>query len=171
MIENLTIRPIRVEDAAAINAMRRMDGVRENTLGLFSERVDRSEQYIRGLTENDFQLVAEIEENGEKKVIGTVGLNVYRNPRMRHSASMGILVHADYQGRGIGKALMSKILDLADNWLMLVRVEITVFTDNERAIELYKSFGFVTEGVKKYAAIRNGEYADEYIMARYRIRE
>jgi len=29
MIENLTIRPIRVEDAAAINAMRRMDGVRE----------------------------------------------------------------------------------------------------------------------------------------------
>lgn len=167
MIENLTIRPIRIEDAEAINAMRRMDGVRENTLGLFSERVERSEQFIKGLTNNDHMLVAEIEENGQKKVVGNVGLNIYPNFRMRHSANLGILVHADYQGKGIGTALLGKILDLADNWLMLVRVELTVFTDNERAINLYKSMGFEIEGVKKYAAIRNGQFADEYLMARY----
>ncbi len=37
---------------------------------------------------------------------------------------------------------MSEILDLADNWLMLVRIELGVFTDNEKAIKLYEKFGF-----------------------------
>jgi putative acetyltransferase len=49
---------------------------------------------------------------------------------------------------------------------MLIRVELTVFADNERAIALYKKLGFVEEGLKKKAAIRNGQYEDEYLMAR-----
>lgn len=110
-----------------------------------------------------------MEENGQKKVIGAISLNISPIPRTRHSGSIGIMVHKDYQGEGIGKALFSKIIDLADNWLKLMRLELTVFVDNERAINLYKSFGFEIEGRKKYAVIRNGEYADEYIMARYNI--
>lgn len=79
-----------------------------------------------------------------------------------------MMVHKAYQGTGIGKKLMSEILDLADNWLMVVRIELGVFTDNEKAIKLYEKFGFKIEGTKKYAAIKNGRYADEYIMARYK---
>jgi L-phenylalanine/L-methionine N-acetyltransferase len=164
---NLTIRAVKIEDASAINEMRRMDGVRENTLGLFSERVSKSEEFIKGLSENEHLLVAEIDENGIKKVVGLVGLHIGRNPRARHSASLGIIVHADYQGKGIGTALLKKILDLADNWLMLIRVELNAFVENEGAVKLYKALGFVIEGVKKYAAIREGKYADEYMMARY----
>lgn len=71
---------------------------------------------------------------------------------------------------GIGKKLLEEILDIADNWLMLVRVELGVYTDNEKAIGLYKSLGFEKEGIKKYSAIRNGKYVDEYMMARYNIK-
>lgn len=163
------IRPVRIEDASAINEMRRMDGVRENTLGIFSERITRSEDFIRGLTENEHLLVAEVKEAEVRKVVGMVGLHVGRNPRLRHSASVGIMVHADYQGKGIGTALLKKVIDLADNWLMLVRVELTAFVENEGAVKLYQSLGFQIEGTKKYAAIRNGKYADEYLMARYKI--
>jgi len=53
---------------------------------------------------------------------------------------------------------------------MLVRVELTVFTDNERAIHLYEKFGFVKEGVKRLAAIRNGKYEDVLMMARINLR-
>jgi putative acetyltransferase len=166
---NFSIRSVRLEDAPAINEMRRMDGVRENTLGLFSERISRSEEFIKGLSEYEHLLVAEVVENGTRKVIGLAGLHVNRNPRLRHSASLGIMVHADYQGKGIGTALLKKLLDLADNWLMLVRVELTAFVENEGAVKLYKSLGFEIEGVKKYAAIRDGKYADEYMMARYHI--
>lgn len=163
------IRPVKLEDAASINEMRRMDGVRENTLGIFSERVTRSEDFIKGLSEYEHLLVAEVNEIEVKKVIGLVGLHVNRNPRLRHSANVGIMVHVDYQGKGIGTALLKKIIDLADNWLMLVRLELTAFIENEGAVKLYKSLGFEIEGTKKFAAIRNGKYADEYLMARYNL--
>ena len=169
-MKDFIIRPVRLEDAVYINQLRRMDGVRENILGIISERATRSEDFIRGLSENDHVLVAEVEEEGEKKVVGMVGMNVSRSPRLRHSASIGIMVHADYQGKGIGTALLRKVTDLADNWLMLVRLELTVFVENERAMKLYKSLGFEIEGTKKYAAIRNGKYADEYLMARYNVK-
>ena len=44
---------------------------------------------------------------------------------------------------------MESLLDIADKGLMLKRVELTVFTDNERAVHLYESLGFVIEGTKK----------------------
>ena len=50
---------------------------------------------------------------------------------------------------------------------MLKRVELNVFVENQRAVELYQRMGFVIEGTKKYAAVRNGIHADEYFMARY----
>ena len=49
---------------------------------------------------------------------------------------------------------------------MLVRVELTVYADNERAIHLYEKYGFVKEGVKRKAAISCGQYKDEILMAR-----
>lgn len=164
-----TIRAIKVEDAADINEMRRMDGVRENTLGIISERQSRSEEFIKSLSDNDHLLVAEVIEQGKTKIVGVVGLNVSGNQRLRHSGSIGLMVHRDYQGQGIGTTMMKKILDLADNWLMLVRVELTAFIDNERAVKLYQAVGFQIEGIKKYGAIRDGKYADEYLMARYNI--
>ena len=75
-------------------------------------------------------------------VIGVVGLKVKPQLRMRHTADVGIFVHTDWQGKGVGTALMQAVLDLADNWLMLVRVELEVFTDNVKAIHLYEKLGF-----------------------------
>jgi putative acetyltransferase len=64
---------------------------------------------------------------------------------------------------------MENILDLADNWLMLVRIELDVTEDNERAIRLYRSFGFEVKEKKKCSIIKNGKYADLLLMARYTI--
>lgn len=50
---------------------------------------------------------------------------------------------------------------------MFVRLEPTVFVENDRAVKLYQSLGFQIEEIEKYAAIRNGKYADEYLMARH----
>ena len=48
-------------------------------------------------------------------------------------------MHTDWQGRGVGTALMEPLLDLAANWLMLLREELEVYADNERAIALYEN--------------------------------
>ncbi len=166
---NISIRPINLDDAQSINEIRIMDGVRENLLALTSERISKMQAQINELTDNQHMFVAELEENGIKKVVGNIGLIVNNSARIRHSGSIGIAVNKDYQGKGIGKALLNEVIDLADNWLMLVRLELGVFTDNESAINLYKSLGFVIEGTKKYAIIKHGKYADEYIMARYNL--
>lgn len=165
----MIIRPVKTEDSKFINEIRRMDGVRENITGIISERTSRSEVYIASLSENDHFLVAEVEEDGIKKVVGNICLTVMKNPRKKHCGSVGIMVDKDYQSKGIGRALFNEILDLADNWLMLVRIELDVISDNEKAIALYKSLGFEIEGKKKYGIIKYGKYVDEYIMARYHL--
>lgn len=80
-----------------------------------------------------------------------------------------MMVRTEYQGQGSGKKLLENILDLADNWLMLVRIELEVTSDNERASHLYSSFGFELEERKKFSIIKDGKYADLLMMARYRI--
>ena len=75
-------------------------------------------------------------------------------------------VHPDHWGQGVGSALMAAIVDLADNWLALKRVELEVYTDNAAAIHLYEKFGFVLEGTKRKFAFREGEYVDAHVMAR-----
>ena len=166
---NFIIRPVKIEDAVFINKIRRQDGVRENIMGIISERVTRTEGFINGLTDNDHMLVAEVEEDGVKIVVGVASLSVNKSNRVRHSGSIGIMVQREYHGMGIGRALMNNLIDIADNWLMLIRIELGVFTDNEKAINLYKSLGFEIEGTRKYAIIRNGKYDDDYLMARYNI--
>ena len=81
-----------------------------------------------------------------------------------------LFVRWDCQGQGIGTALLEAVLDLADNWLMLRRVELEVYADNGGAIRLYQRLGFETEGCKREAAVKAGAYVDTLVMARLRNR-
>jgi L-phenylalanine/L-methionine N-acetyltransferase len=167
---SLIIRPVEPKDARDINVLRRIPEVAENLLALPSESISQNEEFIAKLTHDDHLFCAEIDQKEKRRVIGLAGLHVHKLPRQRHSAVIGIMVHKDFHGKGIGRALMDKLVDLADNWLLLKRLELTVFPDNERAIDLYKKFGFVVEGTMKYASIRRGTYADFLLMARYNTR-
>ena len=160
-----TIRPTEPGDAAGTAALRRMPGVFETTLGLPSYRSADSVPFLSNLGPNDHHFVAVLEDG---TVIGAASLQVYGNPRMRHVDEAALMVHTDYQNAGVGTTLLKTLLDLADNWLMLVRVELTVFADNERAIHLYEKLGFEKEGLKRMTTVRDGKYADEYMMARLR---
>lgn len=160
---NIIIRPPCEEDAASINAIRRQRGVMENILSLRSERISQTNSFLSGIGPETHLLVAEI----DTRVVGTAVLSIDTRPRKRHVGKFGIMVSNEFQGVGVGSRLMDEILDLADNWLMLPRMELEVYADNEGAIRLYESFGFVKEGVKKFASIKEGRYEDEVIMARY----
>jgi putative acetyltransferase len=108
-------------------------------------------------------LVAEI----NRAVVGCAGFHVGRN-RKSHSGSLGMAVHADYHGQGIGTALMAAIVDLADNWYNLRRLELEVYADNAAGIALYEKFGFEVEGTYRKYAFRDGNYVDALAMARLR---
>jgi putative acetyltransferase len=61
---------------------------------------------------------------------------------------------------------MQGACDYADGWAHLLRLELTVFVDNQAAIALYRRFGFVEEGRHRAYALRNGRYEDVFSMAR-----
>jgi putative acetyltransferase len=169
---DLTIRPVSASDAKEINDLRRMEGIMENILGLPSETIQFNLDYLTKEDGLRHQFVAVIKKDRNTDlVVGTVGLHVHPMARKRHSASLGIMVHTEYQGMGIGTKLLETVIDLADNWLMLKRLELEVFADNEKAINLYQKMGFIIEGVHKKSAIRNGRYADEMVMSRIREEE
>jgi putative acetyltransferase len=157
------IRPARPDDAAAIHEIRQQPEVRRFTSALPSERVTNSQKYLADLGGNAHLLVAEI----DGRVVGMAGLHV-REGRQRHSARVGLMVHDAFAGRGIGRALLEALLDVADNWLGLIRVDLDVYGDNERALRLYETLGFVEEGRLHKAYIREGKLHDGVLMARLR---
>ena len=117
-----------------------------------------------GAGKSDLSLVAE--RDGE--VIGSAGLfSAAPTLRRRHAMGLGISVAPAAQGQGVGAALMTALCDYADNWLALLRIELTVYTDNEVAQRLYRRFGFELEGTFRAYALRDGVYVDAHSMARF----
>ncbi|HEX8990256.1 MAG TPA: GNAT family N-acetyltransferase [Anaerolineales bacterium] len=105
----------------------------------------------------------------DNEVVGQLALHTFpTHPRRRHVADIGMAVRDDWQGKGIGSALMQAAVEFAERWLNLSRLELTVYTDNEPAVKLYKKFGFVIEGTLVQYAYRDGRYVDAYSMARRR---
>ncbi len=60
---------------------------------------------------------------------------------MQHSAMLGMLVRAEYQGMGVGGILMDSMKRLAQR-MHLARVWLTVYEGNEAAQRLYRKVGF-----------------------------
>ncbi len=102
------------------------------------------------------------------QVIGNIGLEQVSRIRRSHCAHIGMGVAVAWQGQGVGSRLLAAALDLADNWMNVQRVELTVYADNEAAIALYRKFGFDTEGVFREYAVRDGVLVDALSMARLR---
>lgn len=89
--------------------------------------------------------------------------------RMNHidyinrSASVGGDIAKDFRGSGLGSIMYTIILKLGFEYLNLNRLWLHVLENNNVAINLYKKFGFIKEGVQRKAVFRNGRYLD-YIM-------
>ncbi|WP_419748823.1 N-acetyltransferase family protein [Clostridium perfringens] len=158
---SLRIRDIKIEDYKEISKIRKMPGVMENILSNKDEEEELIKEKIINRGKNQYWYVAE--ENG--KVIGLGILMNHGNLRRKHVGVITLIVNSDYQNKGVGSLLMDKLINLSKS-LNIIRLELCVFRDNYKAINLYKKFGFKEEGIKVKSALKNGEYIDEIMMAR-----
>ena len=163
----IEIRRAEPSDAKAIKEIYECPNAYSSTLQLPLPSVDMWEKRFANVPEDVYSYVAMLD--GE--IVGNIGFKVFTNPRRRHVATFGMGVKDIAQGRGVGSALLETVVDLADSWLNLTRIELTVFVDNDRAIRLYKKYDFEIEGESKAYAFRNGGYVDAYHMARIVDRE
>ncbi len=161
------IRAAEPQDAAALSALIGSEGVVEGTSQLpmmpVASRLDRFEK----IDQAGLMLVACATLNSQEQIIGMIGLHaVQPGLRRAHVRGLGISVAKDWQGQGVGQVLMQAALRWADQWAGILRIELTVLTDNARAIALYERHGFVREGVMRGHILRDGVYADTQMMAR-----
>lgn len=160
------IRRLQIADASAVARIFEGPRVLRGTLQVPFPSAD---QWQRRLTADLESGVISLVATVQGEIVGLVGLHTHPGiPRRQHSAELGLSVQDDWQGRGIGTALLRAALDLADHWLQLRRISLNVFTDNEPAIRLYRRHGFETEGTQRNFAFREGAYVDALLMARLR---
>lgn len=159
----LSLRAATVEDAAGLCELHNDPGYRLDTLRAPYQTIERTRQWLASLTANDLSLVAEL----DGQIVGNGGLH-RQVGRRQHVGILGLGVRDACRRRGIGTALLAALVDTADNWLDLRRLELTVFADNAPAIALYERFGFAREGLHRAYAYRDGAYADTHAMARLR---
>jgi L-phenylalanine/L-methionine N-acetyltransferase len=167
--ERIHIRAAEPGDATAMSALVGSVGVFEGTLQMpyvaVASRVDRYSK----IDTNNVQLVAVARDadSGSEQIVAHGGLfAIHGSLRRMHARGLGITVALGWQGQGIGDQLMTALIDWADNWAGVLRIELTVFADNAKAIALYQRHGFVQEGFMHAYALRNGVYADTLAMAR-----
>jgi len=158
---DILIRPVEPEDWPDVAAIYDQPGAIAGTLQMPFRSKAFQKQRLEATATDRFHLGAEI----DGKLIGTAMLMRFEL-RRAHVGSFGMGVHDAYQGRGAGGALLGALLNIADRWLGLTRIELTVYADNARAIGLYERFGFEREGLHRQYALRDGVLIDALAMAR-----
>ncbi|MGV1949533.1 GNAT family N-acetyltransferase [Agrobacterium vitis] len=123
--------------------------------------LDRLQDFVAGLKQsNDPQFVA----LDGARVVGWCDIRRHDREIHAHRGVLGMGIIDGYRGAGLGKRLIETTL--AASWAIgLHRVELDVHADNDRAIRLYESVGFVREGVARDAVRIDGRFVDVIHMA------
>lgn len=116
---------------------------------------------IQNANENGFLKVAEIDNT----LVGYISAQRENLKRTKHCAYIVVGILKNYHNQKIGSTLFELLLDWAKT-NHIKRLELTVLCENESAIHVYKKYGFEIEGTRYNSTLLDGEYKDEYYMAK-----
>ncbi len=166
MNENIIFRNIEKTDTEALwNMMNELDYETKFMLYEPGERIKNLSR-LQGTVDNavDGNDLCFIAMN-ENEIVGYIVAQVGALKRIRHSAYIVVGIREKYRHRGIGTKFFKKLNKWAEENNIL-RLELTVICNNEIALNLYKKNGFQIEGIKRKSMYVDGEYVDEYYMAK-----
>ena len=159
---NLVIRAAGAQDSEGLAALVNLPGFRDGTMQLPYRTAEEARTKQANAPHGSVGLIiAEL----EGAIVGSASLTPFSG-RRAHAGGIGIGVHDDWCGHGIGQGLLATLIDVVDKWLGLRRLELTVYADNIAAIGLYQKFGFEIEGMHRAFDLRAGILMDAYAMAR-----
>ena len=136
---------------------------------LINERVglDEEKAWLRGVLADIRKrkgVMLLVDVDGE--IMGNCDIN--RLPwKSSHVANLGIALSREIRGKGVGEALMTKTIELARKRMRgLEMLHIKAFAYNEKALALYRRFGFVEVGRVPRANKEGKEYHDDVLMVK-----
>ncbi|WP_181349278.1 GNAT family N-acetyltransferase [Thalassobacillus sp. CUG 92003] len=101
-------------------------------------------------------------EDGQ--LIGMITLVKQAHPKFQHKGSIvGMYVNAEHRRKGIGQAMFQNVMEQA-NELEIIKLQLSVVTENAPALRLYQSVGFQIYGTEHQAIKLGKQFLDEHHM-------
>ena len=166
-MNDFIIENARPEDAAAILEYLKVVGGETDNLNMGAEglptTVEAEEAFLRSMIDSPDGVMYTAKEDGE--IIGIAHVSRLKR-RMSHRASIGVSVRRCAWHRGVGTALMEKLIAFTRNNSM-EQLELEVRSDNERAIRLYEKFGFTKVGtIPAFLKVNGENFSSDYMVLR-----
>ncbi|WP_392757444.1 GNAT family N-acetyltransferase [Streptomyces sp. LN590] len=114
-------------------------------------------------SEQDDRLDLAVTDRATGEVVGEVVLYDW-NPTSR-SCAFRTLIGPAGRGRGLGTEATRLIVGYGFEQVGLHRIQLDVYPHNHRARRVYEKVGFVEEGVRRHAQLRDGVWLDELVMS------
>jgi ribosomal-protein-alanine N-acetyltransferase len=135
-------------------------------LGGFSNGYSRKdiENWINYHNNKQDEVIFLIETLKNEKVIGHVGLyNI--DFRVRKAEFAILIAGEDNQGKGYGSLCTKFMIDYAFDELNIRKINLSLLSENKRAVSMYNKIGFLQEGILRNDQYKNGKYHDVILMA------
>lgn len=164
----MLIREISLEDAESlIGLIKQVESESHFMLMESGERDTTSEQQRNQLVRIEQQsnstiFVAEQEDGELVGYLIAIGGSVRKT---KHSAYLVIGILEVCRGRGLGTRLFQQLEEWAKN-RNISRLELSVVTENEAGVALYKKSGFKIEGIKRNSLMVDNKFYNEYFMSK-----
>ena len=130
-----------------------------------NKTVESEEQWIKGHLESDDCNILVFKDD---ELIGNCGIAFMNNLKARHRGVIGITIEEKYWNKGVGTILFEEMIEVARKRPLTTQIELGVISINERALHLYKKFGFKETGIIPRAVkIKDGTYLDEIMMTKF----
>lgn len=147
--DNISVRPAEDGDRRSLALL--FAAVAEERDGIAAEPPIDVEALAAGW-KIDGTLVAMAEDG----IVGEINIH----PNWMGFGEIGMMVAADWRGRGVGTALVAAAIEWARARGMH-KLALSVFPHNHVAITLYRNFGFVQEGLlRRHVRRANGQLWD-----------
>jgi len=164
---NILIREARRPDAAdVIDFLQKIAGESDfltfGSAGELHLTIEKEEAIFEDYAKRENALYLVAEYGGQ--IAGTLNFAGGTKKRTAHTGEFGISVRKDYWSKGIGKALIARMIEWSEETKIIRKINLRVRSDNARAIHLYQSFGFEKEGVITRDFLIDGVFYDSIHM-------
>jgi diamine N-acetyltransferase len=160
------LRPLRASDHPTSVRWRNDEEIRDNVLGYRLPVTEEMEaDWVNAVLKDQSRtrVILAIEDRTDGVFVGFVYLN--NIDWFARNAEFGILIgERNRQGRGLAKDALALVAKYAFTTLNLNRLYLRVVAFNKRALQLYRGFGFVEEGIQRQHAFARGRYYDVVLM-------
>ncbi len=126
------------------------------------ESLDQRAAWMEDKLAHNFPVIVAEDETG--KVVGYGAYGTYRGRGgYRLTVEHSVYLLPDAQGRGAGKALMQRLIEIAKQRGMHAMVAV-IDAENTLSIRLHEKFGFKSAGMLPQLGIKFGKWRDQYQM-------